>query len=111
VDVKTVEKIIEAIFTDLTPPNSKLGDLTYHWLMDKERQHYQLLLEGWDGTNRILEILVQIDIRGETIWIQEDNTDYGVAETLVKQGIPRNQIVLGFHAPYKRPYTEFATGE
>jgi XisI protein len=110
-DVKRVEKIIENIFADLTPPGSKLGDLLYHWLLDKERQHYQLLLEGWDGNNRILDILVQIDIRGEMIWIQEDNTDYGVAEALVKQGISRDQIVLGFHAPYKRPYTEFATGE
>jgi hypothetical protein len=54
---------------------------------------------------------VQIDVKNNLVWLQEDNTDYGVAEALVNAGIPKESIVLGFHAPYKRPYTGFATGD
>ncbi|MEM7531299.1 MAG: element excision factor XisI family protein [Chloroflexota bacterium] len=27
---------------------------------------------------------------------------------LVERGVPNTDIVLGFHPPYKRPFTEFA---
>jgi hypothetical protein len=33
-----------------------------------------------------------------------------VANELVDAGIPREQIVLAFHHPKKRKYTEFAVG-
>ena len=110
-DIKKLESAIEKIFADLTPPNYRLGSLEYNWIFDTSRHHYQLLLEGWDANTRILEILVQIDVKNNLVWLQEDNTDYGVAEALVNAGIPKESIVLGFHAPYKRPYTGFATGE
>lgn len=110
-DLTKIETVITQIFTELTPPNNRLGTLEYNWIMDSTRKHYQLLLEGWDGNTRILDILVQIDLKNNLLWLQEDNTDYGVAEALVRAGIPKESIVLGFHAPYKRPFTGFATGE
>jgi hypothetical protein len=30
---------------------------------------------------------------------------------LVRFGIPKDKIVLGFQAPFKRKFTEFATGD
>jgi hypothetical protein len=56
-------------------------------------------------------IVVHIEIRGDLVWVQADNTDYDVAETLVRLGIPRDKIVLGFQAPSIRKYTGFALGE
>jgi hypothetical protein len=38
-------------------------------------------------------------------------TDYGIAEELMRQGIPRERIVLGFQPPKWRVGTGFATGE
>ncbi|HEX6384245.1 MAG TPA: element excision factor XisI family protein, partial [Anaerolineae bacterium] len=31
-----------------------------------------------------------------------------IANELVKSGVPKEDIVLAFHAPYKREYTGFA---
>jgi XisI protein len=45
---------------------------------------------------------------GDKIWIHRDGLEDGIANELVKAGIPKTQIVLGFHPPNIRPYTEFA---
>jgi hypothetical protein len=42
------------------------------------------------------------------VWIQLDNTEDGIAEELISAGIPKQDIVLGFHEPEIRPYTGFA---
>jgi hypothetical protein len=42
------------------------------------------------------------------VWIQHDATDVGIANELLARGVPKEDIVLAFHPPYKRPYTGFA---
>lgn len=42
------------------------------------------------------------------LWIQHDGTEDGIANRLVELGVPKSDIVLAFHPPYKRPYTDFA---
>jgi hypothetical protein len=36
--------------------------------------------------------------------------DVGIANELVDMGVPKEDIVLAYHAPYKRKYTGFAEG-
>lgn len=38
----------------------------------------------------------------------ENNTEVRFAEELVKQGVPREDIVLGFQPPSIRPFTDYA---
>ncbi|MCP4699169.1 MAG: XisI protein [Gammaproteobacteria bacterium] len=52
--------------------------------------------------------VLHIDIKNGKIWIQHDGTEIGMADERVKPGVPKEDIVLGFQAPYRRPYTEFA---
>jgi hypothetical protein len=52
--------------------------------------------------------LVHIEVIGDKIWIHRDGLEDGIANELVKAGIPKTQIVLGFHPPNILPYTEFA---
>ena len=49
-------------------------------------------------------------IKDEKIWIQYDGTEIGTANELVELGVPKEDIILAFHAPYKRPYTGFGVG-
>ncbi len=49
-----------------------------------------------------------MDIKNGKIWIQHDGTKDGVADDLVELGVPKEDIVLAFHPPYKRKYTGFA---
>lgn len=44
------------------------------------------------------------------IWIQRDGTEIGIANELIVAGVAKEDIVLGFHAPYKRQFTDFAVG-
>lgn len=65
---------------------------------------------GWNGQQRIHGCLMHIDLKDGKIWIQHDGTEEGIANRLVEAGAPREDIVLVFHALYKRRFTEFAQG-
>jgi len=41
-------------------------------------------------------------------WIEEDWTEDGIAADLVRAGVPKEDIVLAFHEPGRRQYTDFA---
>lgn len=41
-------------------------------------------------------------------WIQNDGTEVGIANVLVERGVPQQDIVLAYHAPYLRKFTDFA---
>ena len=76
-------------------------------IFDTERDHYQLLYTGWREEQRVYGCVMHMDIKNGKIWIQYDGTDFDLANELVAMGVPKKDIVLAFHPPYKRPYTEF----
>ena len=77
-------------------------------IFDKERNHFQLVHVGWPNDRRIYGCVVHVDIKDGKIWIQHDGTEIGIANDLVTLGVPKEDIVLAFHAPYKRKFTDFA---
>ncbi|ASC73066.1 XisI protein-like protein [Halomicronema hongdechloris C2206] len=79
-------------------------------LFDTERDHYQLLYVGWRGTKRDFGCILHLDIKGGQIWIQHDGTETGIANQLVDLGVPKQDIVLAFHEPEVRQFTDFGTG-
>lgn len=87
------------------------GDLERQLLFDPIRDHYQLVTVGWQQQQRVYGCVVHIDIKDGQIWIQHDTTETGVANDLVALGVPKADIVLAFHAPYKRPHTGFGVGK
>ena len=52
--------------------------------------------------------MLHLDIIDGKIGIQHDGTDIGIADELVALGVPKQDIVLAFHAPSMRKHTEFA---
>ena len=77
-------------------------------VLDREHDRYLLLTQGWNGYKRIHGLLVHIDIIDGKLWIQEDNTEEGIATDLLDAGISKDHIVLGFKHPSVRLYSEFA---
>jgi XisI protein len=53
---------------------------------------------------------VHLDIKDGKIWIQQNNTEREIAEELVGMGVPKSDIVIGFHSPFKRKFTDYAVG-
>jgi hypothetical protein len=90
---------------------SSRTEVNVQTIFDTERDHYQLVNVGWRlAKHRVYGTVIHLDIIDGKIWVQWDGTDDPVAEELTANGVPKSEIVLGFHAPYKRPYTEYATG-
>ncbi len=77
-------------------------------VFDTTHDHYQLVNVGWHNNHRIYGCVLHIDIKGDKVWIQHNMTEQDIAEDLVARGIPRSNIVIGFHSLYKRQFTEYA---
>jgi len=101
---------IQQILEKYSHAQSAYDDLQFEMIRDTEQDYYQLMTVGWHGLNRIYGCIFHLDIKNGKIWIQHDGTESGIANELVALGVPKEDIVLAFHAPYKRPYTGFATG-
>jgi XisI protein len=84
-------------------------DVETQLIIDSERDHYLLFRVGWEGEKRINYPVFQFDIKNEKIWLQENNTDVEVDKELEEMGISKKEIVVGFHYPSMREYSDFAT--
>jgi hypothetical protein len=77
-------------------------------VFDRDNDRYLIVSVGWQNVKRIHGVLIHVDIIDGKVWIQRDDTEYGIANELVAAGIPKDHIVLGFHAADVRPYTDYA---
>ncbi len=77
-------------------------------VFDETHDHYFWLLMGWEGKKKIRNIQVHIRLKNNKIYIEEDWTEEGIANKLLSEDVPREDIVLAFHDPETRKYTEFA---
>jgi len=84
------------------------GQIEMQVICDTDHDRYQLVALGWQGDRRVHGCLVHIDLKDDKVWLQHDSTDAEIAESLVEQGIPRTDIVLGFQPERWRQYTGFA---
>ena len=75
---------------------------------DPEQQIFLLQRLGWDTGKRVNNVVILARVRDGKIWIEDDNTDLCFADELVRAGVPREDIVLGFQPPERRHLTEFA---
>jgi XisI protein len=82
-------------------------DIESQLVFDTENDHYQLLDVGWEGLKRIYNCFIHLDIKDGKIWIQRNMTELDIARELVEMGVSKEDIVLGLHPPYKRPYTGY----
>ncbi len=104
------KSIIKQFFTEYSalltaPPEPELDVIV---ALDDERGHYLLLKAGWKDNRYIRHFILHVAIHNDKIWIEEDWTEKGIATYFLEQGIPHQDIVLGFQPPQMRPYTEFA---
>ena len=77
-------------------------------ITDEEHGHFILMRIGWNGQKRVEWTTVFARVKDGKIWIEKDLTEAGIATELLEAGVPKEDIVLAFHAPELRQYTEFA---
>ncbi|MDJ0536547.1 MAG: XisI protein [Xenococcaceae cyanobacterium MO_207.B15] len=101
---------IQSILKEYASHKPTYGEVEVELIFDSDRDHYQVVHAGWNKDHRVYGCVIHIDIKQEKIWIQYNGTEVDFAEELVSLGVPKEDIVLAFHAPYKRQYTGFAVG-
>ena len=105
------QKTIKQILTEYQRISSQVTvvDIDEVLMFDDERSQYLWFNIGWKQGKRVKGISVYIRIKNEKIYIEEDLTEEGIATELMRLGVPVSDIVLAFHPPEVRKYTEFAT--
>jgi hypothetical protein len=103
-------QVIKDILTVHSQLQPVYGEIEMELLFDITRDRYQVLRAGWLQKKRVYGVLIHIDIKSDKIWIQYDGTEVGVANELVEQGIPHEDIVLAYHSRFIRQYDGFAVG-
>ncbi|MDY7014945.1 MAG: XisI protein [Cyanobacteriota bacterium] len=108
--VEYYRDVIKKIITEYHNFNLKSPSTTLESavVFDEEREHYLLLTMGWKKNERIKGVTIHVRLQKGKIWIEEDWTEEGVATDLLREGIRSEEIVLAFHPPQLRQYTEFA---
>ena len=98
---------VQSLMTRYATSDQMKDDIEVQLVMDTVRDHYQWMNVGWEGLKRIYNCYIHIDIKDGKIWLQQNWTEEDPAAELVEMGLPREDIVLGLHPPYKRPYTDY----
>ncbi len=76
--------------------------------LDENHDQYLLLKVGWFQGHRVRAITLYVRILEARIWVEEDLTEDGIANALIRAGVPKEDIELGFLPPDQRQYAEFA---
>jgi XisI protein len=102
--------LIKQVLNHHAQSGSHSNDLEIQTLFNDLQNDYQMLCLGWHDDDRIHRCLIHIQIKDRKIWIEQDETEVGIANELVEAGVSKADIVLAYQAPYLRPLTEFAVG-
>ena len=108
--VAQYRQYIQYLLTEYAQASPADNEIETELIFDKERDHYQVVYTGWKNRQPMYGCVLHLDIKNDKIWIQHDGTEIGMANELVKLGVPKEDIVLAFHEPFVREYTGFGVG-
>ncbi|AKG20332.1 XisI protein [Calothrix sp. 336/3] len=100
-------QIISELIYEYAKYKPSHGQIEAEAIVNPATDHYELMHVCWDGQRRVHGCVLHIDIIQGKIWIQHDGTNRPVAEELLEAGVPKEDIILGFHPPQVRQYTDF----
>lgn len=105
--IEQYRQFIQDLLNHYSQDDESNDNVEVQLIFDTVRDHYQWMNVGWEGLNRVYRCIIHIDIKDGKIWLQQNLTDQNPAEELVKMGVPKEDIILGVHPPYKRKYTDY----
>lgn len=101
-------EIVQNLLKNYASPSEDDQNVDTELILDMARDHYQLVHVGWQNERRVYGCVLHLDIKGGKIWLQHNGTESDIAAELVEMGVPKTSIVIGFHSPFKRQFTEYA---
>ena len=107
--IEKYSQIIQKILITYVAIPIANGEIESYTVFDTQQHHYQVMNVGWDGYRRVYGCVLHLDIKTDKVWVQQNMTEMRIAYELLEQGIPKEDIVLGFQFPELRQYTDFAS--
>ncbi|MBD2482889.1 XisI protein [Planktothrix sp. FACHB-1365] len=98
-------QIIQELLSEYAAGNPLGGEIESQTVFDQQTDRYLLVDLGWNGQRRIYTCLIHLEIRGEKIWIQRNQTDCSLTDEFLARGVLKEDIVLGLQPPELRKYT------
>ncbi|MGD2183784.1 XisI protein [Lusitaniella coriacea] len=105
--VERYRTCIQTLLEKYSQFKSRSEEVESALFFDPSHDRYQLMRVGWKGLERVYYTVLHFDIKDEKIWLQHNATDVGIGQELVEMGVLKEDIVLGLHPSYKRPYTGY----
>lgn len=106
--IEEYRQIVRRVIQEVVDYIPEEEDVRVEVIFDDAQGHYELREQGWRHRRRIHGSLVHIDIHDGKVWVEHDGTNLEIVQSLLDAGIPSHDIVIGFHPPDQRKYTEFA---
>ena len=103
-------EIVQQLLQDYAALSGDDQTVDTELIFDTFRHSYQLVHVGWHGDRRIYGCILHLDIKDGKIWLQHNGTENDIPAELVEMGVAKTDIVVGFHSPFKRQFTEYAVG-
>jgi len=103
-----LKKVLEAYSEDRDTKELSPNAVKTYLVVDDENHHYQVLRMGWHQGKQVFSVIFHFDIINGKIWAQRNMSDYDIIGDIEAQGVPKSEIVLAFHTPEMRKFTEYA---
>lgn len=107
--VDRYRQIVIDIVRDYQQRGCSFAEIETYCIIDHEGDHYQVMRDGWRNNYRHYGPVLHFDIKEGKIWVRHNGTEHDIAAMLVERGVAKEDIVLAFHSPSLRKYTEYAT--
>ncbi len=94
-------KIIKDVILRYACLRPSHGNIRLDPIFDETNDRYVLMQTGWDQGRRVRGNLIYIALHDGKIYIEYDGIEHGVADDLIRGGIPEDHILLSYIAELK----------
>jgi hypothetical protein len=102
------QQFLKEILQDYAKHRPDTTEVVNQIVADDVKGHYYLMRIGWKLGKRIHSCIFHVDILNGKIWVQDDWTEYSIAQELLDRGVSESDIVLAFQPKEVRETTTFA---
>lgn len=104
------QQVVQQLLMGYAESKPAYGEIEVETIFDTQRDRYQIVHLGWQHQRWVHNCVIHLDIRQDKVWIFYNSTEHDIAADLVNLGVPKHDIVLGFHPPFMREMSDYAVG-
>ncbi len=109
--VKQYRKMVRGMLSEIAHRFRSNSDWEILEIYDEEHGQYLLYTDGWKNESRDYGCFMHIEVKDNgIIWLRRDGTDLDIGQQILDQGVTKKEMVIGFHSPMMRSWTDFAQG-